>query len=109
MGVTRSQAIRRLLDDATGDLKATSKRLTEEEALDLLYERARGGRVSRWSSSSSSPPTSSRTSGERLLLTYDVQAARRQPPLARRGDPQRAAIAGGLEIDHAASSPRSPK
>jgi Ribbon-helix-helix protein, copG family len=28
MGVTRSQAIRRLLDDATGDLKATSKRLT---------------------------------------------------------------------------------
>ena len=46
MGVTRSQVIRRLLDDATGDLKATSRRLTEGEALDLLHEQARGGRVS---------------------------------------------------------------
>jgi antitoxin component of RelBE/YafQ-DinJ toxin-antitoxin module len=46
MGVTRSQVIRRLLNDATEDLKATSRRLTEEEALDLLHEQARGGRVS---------------------------------------------------------------
>ena len=45
-GVNRSQVVRRLLDDATSDLKATSKRLTEEEALDLLHEQARGGRVS---------------------------------------------------------------
>ena len=45
MGLTRSQLLRRLVD-ATADMKTTSKRLTEEEALDLLHEQARGGRVS---------------------------------------------------------------
>jgi hypothetical protein len=38
--------LRRLVDDATKDLKATSRRLTEDEALDLLHEQARSGRVS---------------------------------------------------------------
>jgi hypothetical protein len=42
MGLTRSQSLRRLVDDATADMKTTSKRLTEEEALDLLHEQARG-------------------------------------------------------------------
>ena len=46
MGLTRFQLLRRLVDDATADMKTTSKRLTEEEALDLLHEQAGGGRVS---------------------------------------------------------------
>ena len=46
LGVTRSQLLRRLVDSATADVAATSSRLTEEEALDLLHEQARAGRVS---------------------------------------------------------------
>jgi Ribbon-helix-helix protein, copG family len=39
MGLTRSQLLRRVVDDAAADMKTTSKRLTEEEA---LHEQARG-------------------------------------------------------------------
>jgi predicted transcriptional regulator len=45
-GVTRSQVLRRLVESATADVGATSCRLTEDEALDLLHEQARAGRVS---------------------------------------------------------------
>lgn len=46
MNLTRSQLLRRLIDDATEDVKASSRRLSEDEALDLLHEQARAGRVS---------------------------------------------------------------
>jgi hypothetical protein len=45
-GVSRSQILRRLIDNATADIAVPSTRLSREEALDLLHEQARAGRTS---------------------------------------------------------------
>jgi hypothetical protein len=44
-GVTRSKAVRRLIDGAAMDVPVSSERLTESELLDLLHEQARAGRT----------------------------------------------------------------
>ena len=45
-GVSRSQALRRLIDEATADISVGAVRLSKYEALDLLHEQARAGRTS---------------------------------------------------------------
>jgi hypothetical protein len=44
-GVTRSKAVRRLIDGAAMDVPVPAARLTESELLDLLHEQARAGRT----------------------------------------------------------------
>ena len=45
-GVSRSQAVRRLIDRAAADVDVGVVRLSPDEALDLLHEQARAGRTS---------------------------------------------------------------